>query len=230
MEMVEDSMQIVIGDSENKDCHMEKKTLQGGLEESKPVENGHDEYDGMDRHGKCLNPDNAFQHNQHEIAHNANKIPQDISGDGLHLDNSEHSGQLKPSNSFCHLDATVRTNHISNGEKVGEEMVRENSFGTGLDINQHEVSVDPNDSDFDQSSYPVMPQLRRKKVPWTVQEEEMLKLLVSCKGVQKFSSDGKFPWKDILEYGSSVFLSGRTTIDLKDKWRNMYKVISLKFK
>ncbi|KAJ6921908.1 hypothetical protein NC652_015764 [Populus alba x Populus x berolinensis] len=63
-----------------------------------------------------------------------------------------------------------------------------------------------------------MPQLRRKKVPWIVQEDEMLK-----KGVQKFSSDGKFPWKDILEYGSSVFLSDRTTIDLKDKWRNMCK-------
>jgi hypothetical protein len=30
------------------------------------------------------------------------------------------------------------------------------------------------------SSYPAMPQLRRKKVPWTVQEEEMLKVLVSC--------------------------------------------------
>ncbi|KAJ6992425.1 hypothetical protein NC653_015725 [Populus alba x Populus x berolinensis] len=69
-----------------------------------------------------------------------------------------------------------------------------------------------------------MPQLRRKKVPWTVQEEEMLK-----KGVQKFSSDGKFPWKDILEYGSSVFFSDRTTIDVKDKWRNMCKV-SPKFK
>ncbi|KAI9392160.1 hypothetical protein POPTR_006G054401v4 [Populus trichocarpa] len=312
MEMVEDSIQRVTGDSENKDCHMEEKTSQGGLEESRSVENGHDECVGMDRHGKSLDPDNAFQHNQHEIAHNANKIPQDISGNGLHLyslvdeincakprisntapsvgtpnkffvnenkDNSDHSGQLKPSNSLCHPDATVRTNHISNGEKVGEEMVRKNPSGTGLDRNQHEVCVDPIDSDVDQSckekdvfsgsqskdgqrqkavcatnidggetsddendksstsnyfiqfrniekqcSYPAMPQLRRKKVPWTVQEEEMLK-----EGVQKFSSDGKFPWKDILEYGSSVFLSGRTTIDLKDKWRNMCKV-SPKFK
>ncbi|KAL3585360.1 hypothetical protein D5086_012227 [Populus alba] len=207
--------------------------------------------DALYRHGKCLDPDNAFQHNQYEIAHNANKIPQDISGDGLHLyslvdeincvepkisntapsagtpnkffvnenkDNSDHSGKLKPSNSLCHPDATVRTNHISNREKVGEEMVQENSSRTGLDRNQHKVCVDPNDSDVDQSTYPVMPQLRRKKVPWTVQEEEMLK-----KGVQKFSSDGKFPWKDILEYGSSVFFSDRTTIDVKDKWRNMCK-------
>ncbi|KAJ6699963.1 RING/FYVE/PHD ZINC FINGER SUPERFAMILY PROTEIN [Salix purpurea] len=286
---------------------MGKKTSQGGLEENRPVENGHDECVGMDRQGQCLDPDNAFQHNQHEIAHNANKMPQDISGDRLHPyslvheincaearisnnapsvgtpkkifvneneDNSDHSGQLKPSNSLCHPDAAVRTNLISNGEKVGEEVVRENSSGTGLDRNQHEVCADPNDSDADQlckekdvfsesqrkdgqrqkavcftnidegetsddendksstsnyfirfrniekqHRYPIMPQLRRKKVSWTVQEEEMLK-----EGVQKFSSDGKFPWKDILEYGSSVFLNGRTTIDLKDKWRNMCKV------
>lgn len=136
------------------------------MEESKLVENGHDEYDGMDKHGKCLDPDNAFQHNQHDIAHNANKIPQDMFGDGLHLyslvdeitcaeprisntapsvgtpnkffvdenkDNSDHSGQLKPSKSLCHPDATVRTNHISNGEKVGEEIVRKNSSRTGLE-------------------------------------------------------------------------------------------------
>nr|TKR98373.1 hypothetical protein D5086_0000205080 [Populus alba] len=140
--------------------------------------------DALYRHGKCLDPDNAFQHNQYEIAHNANKIPQDISGDGLHLyslvdeincvepkisntapsagtpnkffvnenkDNSDHSGKLKPSNSLCHPDATVRTNHISNREKVGEEMVQENSSRTGLDRNQHKVCVDPNDSDVDQS-------------------------------------------------------------------------------
>lgn len=66
-------------------------------------------------------------------------------------DNSDHSGQLKPSNSLCHPDAAVRTNHISNGEKVGEEMVRENPSGTGLDRNQHEVCADPIDSDVDQS-------------------------------------------------------------------------------
>jgi len=63
MEMVEDSIQRVNGDSENKDCHMEEKTSQGGLEESRSVENGHDECVGMDRHWKSLDPDNAFQHN-----------------------------------------------------------------------------------------------------------------------------------------------------------------------
>lgn len=43
--------------------------------------------------------------------------------------------------------------------------------------------------------------------------------------MQKFSNVGEraIPWKKILEYGSSVFLNGRTTVDLKDKWRNICK-------
>lgn len=59
---------------------------------------------------------------------------------------------------------------------------------------------------------------RRKKVPWTAEEEAMLK-----KGVQAFVQEGSkiIPWKDILEYGGSVFLQGRTAVDLKDKWRNI---------
>ncbi|XP_057982165.1 uncharacterized protein LOC131167382 isoform X2 [Malania oleifera] len=65
-----------------------------------------------------------------------------------------------------------------------------------------------------------IPLLRRKKLAWTAEEEKMLK-----EGMHKFSSvqDGKFPWKKILEFGESVFQKGRTTIDLKDKWRNMCK-------
>ncbi|GLT55243.1 hypothetical protein SLA2020_283840 [Shorea laevis] len=47
--------------------------------------------------------------------------------------------------------------------------------------------------------YPASPQLRRKKVPWTAEEEEILK-----EGVQKFSNvnDKMIPWKKILEFGS----------------------------
>ncbi|XWS59162.1 hypothetical protein CRYUN_Cryun08bG0098300 [Craigia yunnanensis] len=68
-------------------------------------------------------------------------------------------------------------------------------------------------------SFPPTPQLRRKKVPWTNDEEEMLR-----KGVQKFANDGEnVPWKRILDFGTKVFLRGRTTVDLKDKWRNMCK-------
>ncbi|XP_062006374.1 uncharacterized protein LOC133723544 isoform X1 [Rosa rugosa] len=63
-------------------------------------------------------------------------------------------------------------------------------------------------------------QSRKKKVPWTVEEEEMLK-----KGVQEFqcNDETRMPWKQIFEFGSDVFLSGRTPTDLKDKWRNICK-------
>ncbi|KAI4300761.1 hypothetical protein L6164_034099 [Bauhinia variegata] len=70
-------------------------------------------------------------------------------------------------------------------------------------------------------------QLRRKKVPWTADEEDILR-----EGVQKFSGvttmERGIPWRKIFEFGSHVFLNGRTTVDLKDKWRNMCKASSLK--
>ncbi|KAL2472736.1 uncharacterized protein Fot_48472 [Forsythia ovata] len=71
-----------------------------------------------------------------------------------------------------------------------------------------------------QHSYPAIPLLRRKKILWTRVEEETLK-----EGVQKFFSahDRNIPWKQILEFGAEVFQKGRTTIDLKDKWRNICK-------
>ncbi|GLT66354.1 hypothetical protein SLA2020_387220 [Shorea laevis] len=69
-------------------------------------------------------------------------------------------------------------------------------------------------------TYLAVPQLRRKKVPWTIEEEQMLR-----EGVSKFSSTagGNIPWKEILDLGSSVFLNCRTSVDLKHKWRNMCK-------
>ncbi|XP_007028829.2 PREDICTED: uncharacterized protein LOC18599003 isoform X1 [Theobroma cacao] len=68
-------------------------------------------------------------------------------------------------------------------------------------------------------TFPPIPQLRRKKLPWTKNEEEMLR-----REVEKYASHGgTVPWKKILDMGTSVFLSGRTTVDLKDKWRNMCK-------
>jgi len=43
--------------------------------------------------------------------------------------------------------------------------------------------------------------------------------------VQKLTNpnDSNIPWKNILEFGGDVFRPDRTTIDLKDKWRNMCK-------
>ncbi|CAI9297757.1 unnamed protein product [Lactuca saligna] len=66
----------------------------------------------------------------------------------------------------------------------------------------------------------VVPLVRRKTIPWTKSEEETLK-----EGVERYSSvgDKKIPWKEILDFGDSVFHKGRTTIDLKDKWRNICK-------
>ncbi|WCJ20114.1 TRF-like 10 [Euphorbia peplus] len=57
------------------------------------------------------------------------------------------------------------------------------------------------------------------RVPWTAEEEKMLK-----EGVNEFfEANKRMPWTKILEYGCSVFLSGRTAMQLKDKWRNMEK-------
>ncbi|KAI3454750.1 hypothetical protein Pfo_011413 [Paulownia fortunei] len=71
-----------------------------------------------------------------------------------------------------------------------------------------------------QYSYPAIPQLRRKRLPWTTAEEETLK-----EGMRRFCSphDRFIPWKKILEFGAAVFQESRSTIDLKDKWRNLCK-------
>lgn len=59
---------------------------------------------------------------------------------------------------------------------------------------------------------------QRKRLFWTPEEEEMLKV-----GVKKFSAEAKknMPWRKILEMGEKVFHETRTPADLKDKWRNM---------
>ncbi|CAA0836041.1 RING/FYVE/PHD zinc finger superfamily protein [Striga hermonthica] len=69
-------------------------------------------------------------------------------------------------------------------------------------------------------SYPAIPQLRRKRIPWTSEEEEKLKegMRVHCSPHDKL-----IPWKKILEHGAGVFHQCRSTVDLKDKWRNMCK-------
>ncbi|XP_057472712.1 uncharacterized protein LOC130761242 isoform X2 [Actinidia eriantha] len=65
---------------------------------------------------------------------------------------------------------------------------------------------------------PTFPHARCKKLPWTAEEEEMLK-----EGVQKFSAivNKNLPWRKILGFGHYVFYGTRTPIDLKDKWRNI---------
>ncbi|KAA8526656.1 hypothetical protein F0562_008141 [Nyssa sinensis] len=66
---------------------------------------------------------------------------------------------------------------------------------------------------------PAFPSGRRKKLPWTDEEEEMLR-----EGMQKFSTtvNKNLPWRKILEFGHHVFDRTRTPVDLKDKWRNIF--------
>lgn len=68
--------------------------------------------------------------------------------------------------------------------------------------------------------FPAIPQMRRRRLPWTREEEDKLK-----NGISLFCSpnDRLIPWKKILEFGEGVFQSSRSTMDLKDKWRNMCK-------
>ncbi|GAB2221567.1 hypothetical protein Drorol1_Dr00012751 [Drosera rotundifolia] len=72
----------------------------------------------------------------------------------------------------------------------------------------------------DHISYQAFPQLKRKKVPWSAEEEKTLK-----EGVARYAEgDGKaISWTTIWEFGTCVFHEGRTPGDLKDKWRNMMK-------
>ncbi|WZZ23328.1 hypothetical protein YC2023_124715 [Brassica napus] len=57
---------------------------------------------------------------------------------------------------------------------------------------------------------------RQRRVLWTPEEEEMLKV-----GVETFATDPKknIPWKRILKMGENVFHQTRNPADLKDKWR-----------
>ncbi|GAB2233245.1 hypothetical protein Droror1_Dr00002464 [Drosera rotundifolia] len=66
-------------------------------------------------------------------------------------------------------------------------------------------------------------QSRRKKVPWTAEEEDMLK-----EAMARFveNETRAIPWKIMLEFGRPVFLKCRTPGDLKDKWKNMQKKLS----
>lgn len=70
------------------------------------------------------------------------------------------------------------------------------------------------------STNPAFPDSRRKCLPWTHEEEEMIR-----KGVRIFSLRGKqkLPWGSILVHGGQVFDESRTPNDLKDKWRRMLK-------
>lgn len=70
-------------------------------------------------------------------------------------------------------------------------------------------------SSYDFNPTPSPEKQPRIKHAWTKEEEEKLK-----EGFERF---GHSQWKAILEFGRLVFWKGRTTVDLKDKWRNLKK-------
>ncbi|KAL3640481.1 hypothetical protein CASFOL_015449 [Castilleja foliolosa] len=74
-----------------------------------------------------------------------------------------------------------------------------------------------------QNSFSSLPHLRRKRVAWTTAEEEKLK-----EGIRRLCipNDRAIPWKKIQEFGADVFQESRSTVDLKDKWRNLCKTKS----
>ena len=62
------------------------------------------------------------------------------------------------------------------------------------------------------------PNVRKKRQPWSPEEVEAIKL-----GMEKHTTtQGKTSWLAILEEHDTVFID-RTTMDIKDKWRNMQK-------
>ncbi|KAL4355248.1 hypothetical protein GQ457_06G027730 [Hibiscus cannabinus] len=59
---------------------------------------------------------------------------------------------------------------------------------------------------------------KRRPLPWTTEEVDMLKA-----GVRRFSltANINIPWRKILEFGQDVFDSNRIPADLKDKWKKI---------
>ncbi|XP_004516067.1 uncharacterized protein [Cicer arietinum] len=143
---------------------------------------------------------------------------------------------------FCKKINVVCANENNVGEEVPQNMTEHNMAGTVEPVCAHntvkeEISEDERKKHnisrysmkfhMDEVQYktPPSPKIRRKQIPWTAEEEELIR-----EGVQKFSfSDQQLPWKKILAFGSHVFEKNcrrRTPQDLKDKWKNMCKAHS----
>ncbi|PPR83781.1 hypothetical protein GOBAR_AA36930 [Gossypium barbadense] len=65
---------------------------------------------------------------------------------------------------------------------------------------------------------PILGNVKRRRLPWTVEEEDILK-----EGVHRFSltMNKNIPWRKILEFGHNVFGTNRLPVDLKDKWKKI---------
>nr|GEZ18337.1 homeodomain-like, zinc finger, RING/FYVE/PHD-type [Tanacetum cinerariifolium] len=122
--------------------------------------------------------------------------------------------RTKPPNGVSNLKLYDESSESSDGKGCRE--------GSNKEENYVVPAVRPRKRTLSSPSLQV-PQRRRVPVPWTQSEEDTLK-----KWVAKFTSDSNIPgrgfaWSRILDLGASKFQSGRTPMDLKDKWRNMQK-------
>ncbi|KAF7817651.1 uncharacterized protein G2W53_031620 [Senna tora] len=71
---------------------------------------------------------------------------------------------------------------------------------------RHTMRSEKCEAQYKSPSIPQFGGLRRRTIPWTAEEEEMLR-----EGVHKFGvGDKRMPWKQILEFGSNVFVKERT--------------------
>ncbi|KAH8955812.1 hypothetical protein BDL97_07G005800 [Sphagnum fallax] len=117
--------------------------------------------------------------------------------------------------------------HVSGGDEGGTVSGANKEVEDNHDVDSEEEHGDGKTSGRNlkpfSSGRRQIPGLRRKVLPWTKMEEEVL-----MEGVKRFSNDGLygFQWKRIAEFGYGKFDPSRTTVDLKDKWRNLLKGVS----
>ncbi|POM60582.1 Telomeric repeat binding protein [Phytophthora palmivora] len=124
------------------------------------------------------------------------------------LDVASSLGQRTPERSEPMDDgASTRSRQLDfdsiDGGDVDEESRGEDDNAQGGGDGQDEAEEVPR------------PRRRRVKVFWSTAEVEFLRQGVETYGVGN--------WKTILSAGQDVFLSHRTNVDLKDKWKNLAK-------
>ncbi|XP_022641593.1 uncharacterized protein LOC106772532 isoform X3 [Vigna radiata var. radiata] len=175
-----------------------------------------------------------------------NKVPTDhvdgLVGDtcinekeNIALVNKSNAGYESPQETAKQLDTDGATESVCE-HNTGKEEMSENESEKhrisrySMRYRKHKMQCKP-----EASPAFLANQLRRKYIPWTAEEEEMLRHSSSMYffcfhnnslRVQKFGFDDPKKWKNILAFGSHVFQKvgkRRTPIDLKDKWKNMCK-------
>ncbi|XP_057424928.1 uncharacterized protein LOC130718359 isoform X2 [Lotus japonicus] len=143
----------------------------------------------------------------------------------------------------CKRPNIVPGNQSCAGEQVPKNMTKQHNMGAMVEpdcahdtgkaeisegeCEKHSISRDSTSFHKQEVQFKsqATPQSRRKKIPWTAEEEELIQ-----EGVQKFGcNDQNIPWKKIWAFGSHVFEQDgkrRMPQDLKDKWKNMCKAHS----